>query len=47
MERYQWESGGEGMGNKQHNWQAQNRQGDVKNSVGNGEVKELICMDMN
>ena len=28
---------------KKHNWQVQNRQGDVKNSVGNGEAKELIC----
>ena len=29
---------------KKHNWQAQNRQGEVKNCVGNGEAKELICM---
>ena len=33
-----------GTGNKKHNWQAQNRQGEVKNSMGNGEAKELICM---
>ena len=36
------ESGGKGTGNKQYNWQAQNRQGEVKNSIGNGEAKELI-----
>ena len=24
----------------------QNRQGEVKNSVGNGEAKELICMTL-
>ena len=31
-------------------WQVQNRQGGVKNTIGNGEAKELICttyMDMN
>ena len=45
MEGYQW--GGEGgngeksTGIKKHNWQVQNRQGEVKNSMGNGE---LICM---
>ena len=44
MEGYQWggqegESGGKGTGNKKHNWQAQNRQGKVKNSIGNGEAK--------
>ena len=27
--------------NKKHNWYEQNRKGDVKNSVGNGEAKEL------
>ena len=37
------EDGGKGTGNKKHNWQVQNRQGEVKNSIGNGEVKELIC----
>ena len=31
-------------GSKKHNWQAQNRQGEVKNSIGNREAKELICM---
>ena len=35
---------GKGMGNKKLNWQAQNRQEEVKNSIGNGEAKELICM---
>ena len=33
-----------GTGNKKHKWQAQNRQGEVKNSIGNGEIKELICI---
>ena len=47
MEGYQWGGGGgewgKGTGNKNHSWQAQNRQEEVKNSIGNGEVKELIC----
>ena len=34
MEGYQWGSdgkrGGKGTGNKQHKWQVQNRQGEVK-----------------
>ena len=46
MECYQQdgegEKGGKGTGNKKHKWQVQNRQGEVKNSVGNGEAKELI-----
>ena len=33
---------GKGTGNK-HNWQAQSGQGEVKNAIGNREVKELIC----
>ena len=33
--------GGTGTGNKKHNWQAQNRQGEVKNTIGNGEAKNL------
>ena len=37
------EFGGKGEGNKKHNWQVENRQGEVKNSIGNGEAKELIC----
>ena len=46
MEGYQQgvvgERMGKGTGNKKHDWQAQNRQGEVKISVGNGEAKELI-----
>ena len=38
------ENGVKGTGNKKHSWQVQNREGEVKNSVGNGEAKELICM---
>ena len=38
------ENGRKGTGNKIHKWQAQNRQGEVKKSVGNGEAKELTCM---
>ena len=48
MEGYQWGGGGERGGKdariKKHNWQVQNRQGKVKNGMGNGETKELICM---
>ena len=48
MEGYHWgeegENGGTGTRNEQHKWQVQNRQGEVKNNVGNGEAKELICM---
>ena len=48
MEGYQW--GGEGgngeksTGIKKHNWQVQNRQGEVKNCLGNREAKAFICM---
>ena len=46
MEGYQWGGGGgewgKGTGNKKHKWQIENRQGEGKNSVGNGEAKELI-----
>ena len=38
------ENVGKGTRNKKHKWQAQNRQGEVKNSIGNGEAKELICI---
>ena len=38
------ENAGKGIENKQHKWQVQNRQGEGKNSIGNGEAKELICM---
>ena len=47
MEGYQWggvENGGKGPGNKKHKCKVQNRQGEVKNSMGNGEAKVLICM---
>ena len=48
MTGYQQGSGrervGKGTENKQHKWQVENRQGEVKNSVGNGEAKEIICM---
>ena len=37
------ENGGKGTGNKKHKWQLQNRQVELKNSMGNGEAKELIC----
>ena len=40
----QGENTGKGAGNKNHNWEVQNRWGEVKNSMGNGEAKELICM---
>ena len=44
MERWRRENGGKDTGNKKHKWQIQNRQGKVKNNIGNGEVKELICV---
>ena len=49
MEGYQQGGGAgrtgvKGTGNKKHKWQVQNRWGEVKNSTGNGEAKELICM---
>ena len=49
MEGNQWGGGGgmtleKGTVNKKHKWQVQNRQGEVKNSIGNGEAKELTCM---
>ena len=48
MEGYQWGVQGEkerkGTGNKKHKWQIQNRQGEVKNTIGNVESKELTCM---
>ena len=37
------ENRGKGAGITKHNWQVQNRQGEVKNSMGNGEAMELIC----
>ena len=48
MEGYQWqgqeENKGKGTGKKKHKWQVQNKQGEVKHSMGNGEAKELTCM---
>ena len=38
------ENGENGSGNKKHKWSVQNRQGEVKNSIGNGEAKERTCM---
>ena len=32
-----------GTGSKTHSWEVENRQGEVKNSRGNREAKELIC----
>ena len=40
------ENGREGTGNNKHKWQAQNRQGQVKNSIGNGEAKEVFMYDL-
>ena len=37
------EKGGKATENK-YNWQVGNRQEKVKNSMGNGEAKELTCM---
>ena len=34
---------GKGTGSKKHSWEVENRQGEVKNSRGNREAKELIC----
>ena len=36
-------NGGKGTGNKKHKWKVQNRQREVKNSVGSVEAKELTC----
>ena len=41
--REKGEIGEKGAGVKKHNWQVPNRQGEVKNSIGNGKAKELIC----
>ena len=42
--RGKWENEGKGTGNRKHKWQVQNRQREVKNGMGNGEAKELLCM---
>ena len=44
MRRRRGKNEGKGTAIKKHKWQVQNRQGEVKNSVENGEAKELICM---
>ena len=33
--------GEKGTGNKKHKWQIQNRQGEIKNSIGNVKPKNL------
>ena len=38
------ENRGKGAGSKKHKWQVENRQGEVKNSIGNVEAKALTCM---
>ena len=38
------ENGRKCTGNKKHKRWVQNRQVDVKTSMGNGETKELVCM---
>ena len=38
------ESRGQGTENKQHKWQVEDKQGEVNNSIGNVEAKELIYM---
>ena len=40
---WEGESGGKGTEKKQHKWQVENRQGEIKNSIGNVEAKELKC----
>ena len=48
MEGYQQGRGegteGKGTGTKKHKCYVENRQREVKNSIGNGEAKELIFM---
>ena len=46
MDGYQQGGGGVRMGEKVHGirMSVQNKQGVVKNSIGNGEAKELICI---
>ena len=49
MEDYQQGSGrrreqGKGTENKYHKWWVEDRQGEGKNSTGNLEAKELVCM---
>ena len=44
MVRRKGDNGEKGTGNKKHKWWVENRQAEVKNSIGNVEAKELICM---
>ena len=44
MGRRKRENGEKVTGIKKHKWQVQNRQGEVKYSIGNGEAKELTYM---
>ena len=46
MEGHQWkgENGRKDTENNKHKWWVQNRQGEIKNNIGNGEAKELIYM---
>ena len=44
MEGFQWggereEQWGKGTGKKKHNWQTLNRQGEIKNGIGNRIIK--------
>ena len=44
MERGRGENEGRGSGSKKHKWWVEHRQGVIKDSIGNVEAKELICM---
>ena len=48
MGKEKGENAGKHIRNKKHNWSVPNRPENVKNSIGNGEDKELIhkLMDM-
>ena len=41
---WEGERKGKGTENKQHKWQVENRQRELRNSIGNVEAKELVCM---
>ena len=49
MEGYQrgsgWGEKGRGTKNKKHKWQVEDREGEVKNTIGNGEAKEFYIYD--
>ena len=42
MGRERGEYGAKGTGNKNYKWQVQNRQGEVQNSMGNEDEKDII-----